>query len=65
MAGDTAIDVAGMTKRFGNLTAVDRIDLSVRKGNGIHEVAPQIGPIALFAAVALFIGVKRYRRTLD
>jgi len=35
------------------------------KGNGVHEVAPQIGPIALFAAVALFVGVKRYRRTLD
>jgi ABC-2 type transport system permease protein len=35
------------------------------KGNGIHEVAPQTWPIALFAAVALFVGVKRYRRTLD
>ncbi len=35
------------------------------KGNGLPEVAPQIWPIALFAAVALFVGVKRYRRTLD
>ena len=35
------------------------------KGNGIHEVAPHTWPIALFAAVALFVGVKRYRRTLD
>jgi ABC-2 type transport system permease protein len=35
------------------------------KGNGPAEIAPQLWPIALFAAVALFIGVKRYHRTLD
>ncbi|HEV3273104.1 MAG TPA: ABC transporter permease [Candidatus Methylacidiphilales bacterium] len=35
------------------------------KGNGIAEIAPDIWPIALFAAVALTIGVKRYRQTLD
>ncbi len=35
------------------------------KGNGLAEVAPQIWPIALFAAVALTIGVIRYRQTLD
>ena len=35
------------------------------KGNGLPEIAPQLWPIALFAAVALAIGVKRYRRTLD
>jgi ABC-2 type transport system permease protein len=35
------------------------------KGNGISEVAPQLWPIVLFAAVALTVGVKRYRRTLD
>ena len=35
------------------------------KGNGIYEVAPQTWPIALFAAVALCVGVNRYRRTLD
>jgi ABC-2 type transport system permease protein len=35
------------------------------KGNGLAEIAPQLWPIALFAAVALAIGVKRYRRTLD
>jgi ABC-2 type transport system ATP-binding protein len=40
MAGDTAIDVAGMTKRFGNLTAVDRVDLRVRTG----EVCGFLGP---------------------
>lgn len=40
MAGDTAIDVAGMTKRFGNLTAVDRIDLRVRTG----EICGFLGP---------------------
>jgi ABC-2 type transport system permease protein len=35
------------------------------KGNGLTEIAPQLWPIALFAAVALSIGVKRYRQTLD
>jgi len=40
MAGDTAIDVAGMTKRFGNLTAVDRVDLRVQTG----EVCGFLGP---------------------
>jgi ABC-2 type transport system permease protein len=35
------------------------------KGNGLAEIAPQIWPMALFAAVALTIGVKRYHRTLD
>lgn len=35
------------------------------KGNGIWDIAPEIWPIALFAAVALTIGVKRYRQTLD
>jgi ABC-2 type transport system permease protein len=35
------------------------------KGNGIDEVWLQLWQIALFAAIALAIGVKRYRRTLD
>ena len=35
------------------------------KGNGLEDVALQLWQIALFTAVALTIGVKRYRRTLD
>ncbi len=35
------------------------------KGNGIEEVARQLWPIGLFAVIALVIGVKRYRQTLD
>lgn len=35
------------------------------KGNGLEEVALQVWQIALFAAVALTIGVTRYRQTLD
>ena len=35
------------------------------KGNGMAEIAPELWPIALFTAVVLFIGVKRYRQTLD
>jgi ABC-2 type transport system permease protein len=35
------------------------------KGNGLYEIAPEIWPIALFAVVAMTVGVKRYRQTLD
>lgn len=37
----------------------------VLKGNGLEEVSRQLWQIALFAAIALTIGVKRYRKTLD
>jgi len=35
------------------------------KGNGLAEIAPEIWPIAVFAAVAMAVGVGRYRQTLD
>lgn len=35
------------------------------KGNGLIEVLPQLWPIALFLVVAMAVGLKRYRRTLD
>jgi ABC-2 type transport system permease protein len=35
------------------------------KGNGPADVMGQLWPIALFAAVALAVGIKRYRQTLD
>ncbi len=35
------------------------------KGNGPEDVASEVWPIAAFAAVALTVGVKRYRQTLD
>jgi ABC-2 type transport system permease protein len=35
------------------------------KGNGAGDIMPEIWPILLFTAVALMIGVKRYRQTLD
>jgi ABC-2 type transport system permease protein len=37
----------------------------VLKGNGLEEVSHQLWQIALFAVIALTIGVKRYRKTLD
>ena len=40
MANDLAINVRGMTKRFGALTAVDHIDLEVRQG----EICGFLGP---------------------
>lgn len=40
MNGELAIDVHGMTKRFGDLTAVNHIDLQVRKG----EICGFLGP---------------------
>jgi ABC-2 type transport system permease protein len=35
------------------------------KGNGFFEILPEIWPMALFVAVAMAVGVKRYRQTLD
>jgi len=35
------------------------------KGNGLAEIAPEIWPLLLFVAVAMTIGIKRYRQTLD
>ncbi|HSE57126.1 MAG TPA: ATP-binding cassette domain-containing protein, partial [Nitrospiraceae bacterium] len=40
MTNDLAINVRGMTKRFGVLTAVDHIDLDVRQG----EICGFLGP---------------------
>ena len=40
MTDELAIDVHGMTKRFGQLTAVNHIDLQVRKG----EICGFLGP---------------------
>jgi ABC-2 type transport system permease protein len=35
------------------------------KGSGWAEIMPEVWPIALFMAVVMAIGVKRYRQTLD
>ena len=35
------------------------------KGNGLAEIRHELWPIAAFAAVAIAVGVGRYRRTLD
>jgi ABC-2 type transport system permease protein len=35
------------------------------KGNGVYEIAPEIWPLVFFTAVAMTVGVKRYRQTLD
>ena len=35
------------------------------KGNGLAAISPEIWPLLLFLAVAMTIGVKRYRQTLD
>jgi ABC-2 type transport system permease protein len=35
------------------------------KGNGLAEIAPELWPIALFLSVAMVVGLKRYRQTLD
>jgi ABC-2 type transport system permease protein len=37
----------------------------VLKGNGLVDVLAQLWQIVLFAVIAVTIGVKRYRRTLD
>ncbi len=35
------------------------------KGNGVAEILPEVWPMLLFLAVAMTVGVKRYRQTLD
>jgi ABC-2 type transport system permease protein len=35
------------------------------KGAGIQEIAPELWPITLFMVIALSVGIKRYRQTLD
>jgi ABC-2 type transport system permease protein len=35
------------------------------KGNGLEDIAPEIWPLLIFLVVAMGIGVKRYRQTLD
>ena len=35
------------------------------KGNGLAEIAPELWPIALFVTLAMALGIKRYRQTLD
>ena len=35
------------------------------KGNGLAEIAPELWPLLAFLVVAMTIGVKRYRQTLD
>lgn len=35
------------------------------KGNGLTEIAPELWPLLLFLAIAMAVGVKRYRQTLD
>jgi ABC-2 type transport system permease protein len=35
------------------------------KGNGLADVTRDVWPLALFAAIVLTVGVKRYRQTLD
>lgn len=35
------------------------------KGNGLTEIWSEIGPMAMFTMIALVIGLKRFRQTLD
>ena len=35
------------------------------KGNGLAEIAPHLWPLLAFLVVAMAVGVKRYRQTLD
>jgi ABC-2 type transport system permease protein len=35
------------------------------KGNGVPDILPEVWPMALFVVIAMAVGVKRYRQTLD
>ncbi|MCL6645388.1 MAG: hypothetical protein K6U88_10510 [Dehalococcoidia bacterium] len=38
---DPAIETRGLTKRFGSLVAVDRLDLDLHRGEVIRILAPK------------------------
>lgn len=54
---------------IGNILPLTHFLLIVRgillKGNGLLDILPEIYSITLFLLVALLLGVKRYRQTLD
>jgi ABC-2 type transport system permease protein len=54
---------------IGNVLPLTHFLLIVRgillKGNGLFDILPEIEGITLFLMVALLLGVKRYRQTLD
>lgn len=54
---------------IGNIFPLTHFLLIVRgillKGNDLTDVLPEIYSLTLFLVVALFLGVKRYRQTLD
>jgi ABC-2 type transport system permease protein len=54
---------------IGNILPLTHFLLIVRgillKGNGLFDILPEIYSITLFLIVALLLGVRRYRQTLD
>ncbi len=57
--------VLGRHWHCGETMEVLVTERTLLKGNGVWEILRETWPIALFAAIALTIGVKRYRQTLD
>jgi ABC-2 type transport system permease protein len=59
----------GWAQDIGNILPLTHFLIIVRgillKGNGILDILPEVNSIILFLLVALFLGVKRYRQTLD
>jgi len=59
----------GWAQVLGNILPLTHFLLVIRgimlKGNGIAEIFPSMEAILLFFMVALLIGIKRYRQTLD
>ena len=52
------------SSKLAGLTEVPCIEMDI-DDHGVAEIAPEIWPLVLFVAVAMTIGVKRYRQTLD
>lgn len=59
----------GWAQDIGNILPLTHFLIIVRgillKGNRLFDILPEISSIILFLLVALFLGVKRYRQTLD
>ncbi|MBV8803301.1 MAG: ABC transporter permease [Gammaproteobacteria bacterium] len=59
----------GWAQDIGNILPLTHFLVIVRgillKGNGFFDILPEISSIIIFLLIALFLGVKRYRQTLD
>jgi ABC-type branched-subunit amino acid transport system ATPase component len=55
---DSVIETRGLTKRFGTLTAVDSVDLEVRRA----EIVGYLGPNGAVKTTTVTLDIRPYSR---